>query len=121
MGIGRQQAKVEQPQVSAATNNGEAGTEKKPPSDETAMETGEVEVDDTPLPAVRTVKPTDLSKLWRNVLADKPRVTRFQIPWDAPEQVPQVMLDGNSNSIDFRGEASNHSFANAVDSTPMTE
>eukprot|EP00161_Ancyromonas_sigmoides_P003948 TRINITY_DN1387_c1_g2_i3.p2 TRINITY_DN1387_c1_g2~~TRINITY_DN1387_c1_g2_i3.p2 ORF type:complete len:189 (+),score=47.71 TRINITY_DN1387_c1_g2_i3:154-720(+) len=27
----------------------------------------------------------DASKITRNILADKPRVTRFQIPWDEPE------------------------------------
>jgi len=28
----------------------------------------------------------DIAKVQRNILADKPRVTRYQIPWDGEEE-----------------------------------
>lgn len=42
-------------------------------------------------------RPIDVSLVQRNILADKPRVTRFHIPWDdepAQQQVQQVFQEG---------------------------
>jgi hypothetical protein len=40
----------------------------------------------------RPSRPVDINKLWRNILSDRPRVTRFQIPWDTEEQQPLAAM-----------------------------
>jgi hypothetical protein len=46
-------------------------------------------------------RPVELDKLWRNILSDRPRVTRFQIPWDAVETVtaPVSSTDGEMTAV----------------------
>ncbi|OWZ24300.1 Histone chaperone ASF1 [Phytophthora megakarya] len=48
--------------------------------------------------------PVDVSKLQRNVLADKPRVTRFPIDWSpAGAQGSNAMEDGNNQVVNTTG------------------
>lgn len=55
-----------------------------------------------PLPPQPVIPPppaVDITKLTRNILADKPRVTRFQIPWDevdASQEVRHTTSDTHS-------------------------
>ncbi|EPY51358.1 histone chaperone Cia1 [Schizosaccharomyces cryophilus OY26] len=45
---------------------------------------------------VKKIK-VDISKVWRNILAEKPRVTRFNIQWDNPDfdDAPPVQPDAD--------------------------
>lgn len=65
--------------------------------------------DDTTTTTVAVVgppNPLDMNKVRRFVLADKPRVTRFPIPWgdqtdeEAKETTPTTVLGGSSSSND---------------------
>ncbi|EPX73711.1 histone chaperone Cia1 [Schizosaccharomyces octosporus yFS286] len=49
------------------------------------------EMEDTEIKKVKV----DISKVWRNILAEKPRVTRFNIQWDNPDfdDAPPVQPD----------------------------
>jgi hypothetical protein len=46
--------------------------------------------------------PVDIHKLYRNILADQPRVTRFAIDWSGNQSISQTddatMLNGSSNN-----------------------
>jgi len=62
------------------------------------MQTDDVEVV-TDLPAEpQDVPPVDVTKLMRSVLQEKPRVTKFQIPWDTV--VPEPVYSTNSMDVD---------------------
>ena len=45
-----------------------------------------------PQPVIPPAPAVDISKLTRNILADKPRVTRFQIPWDEADPTQEVRI-----------------------------
>lgn len=36
--------------------------------------------------------PILIEKVWRNILTDKPRVTRFNIPWDSTDEIDNKLL-----------------------------
>lgn len=58
----------------------------------------ECEEDEAPTAATGTAAPAvpprkvDFAKLMRNIMSDKPVVTRFPIPWDTPEPVGPVSM-----------------------------
>lgn len=54
-------------------------------------------------PEMRETPPekVDLSKISRNILSEKPRVTRVPIRWDNLDENPEPVQDENSNYDDF--------------------
>lgn len=55
----------------------------------------------------------DLSKVMRNILAEKPRVTRFPIPWDQPDP-PATTTETENNTNN-----NNNNVAMEEESLPM--
>ena len=89
--------------ASAPSQTDGAAANSENPDGSSAMDT-DVIVDDDVEEAPR--KPIDRSKLMRHILADQARVTRFEIPWDAPEQMPVYEENSNSIDVDAFGENS---------------
>jgi len=74
--------------ITAATDSGSVAAAAAEGASSMSQEMeADVEVVDEEIPQ-RPSRPVDISKLWRNILSDRPRVTRFQIPWDVEEQPP---------------------------------
>lgn len=57
-----------------------------------------ISLPDPPAPVLPAPPAVDISRLTRNILADKPRVTRFQIPWDQEQNVQEVSRSDTSSS-----------------------
>lgn len=77
--------------------------------EEAMRQAGQMLETNLPLPPQPLLPPppaVDILKLNRNILADKPRVTRFQILWDEPE-------GGAQGSNEFAMEAADEAAANA--------
>ena len=63
------------------------------------LEAEQISLPEPPAPVLPAPPAVDISRLTRNILADKPRVTRFQIPWDQEQNVQEVRKnDDNSSS-----------------------
>lgn len=52
----------------------------------------------TPVEISEVPKPIDLSKVYRNVMADEPRVTRYTIKWTGPVAAPQEQQEAPVSS-----------------------
>lgn len=70
----------------------------------------------SPLLTVTTTTTNDLSQVIRTILADKPRVTRFTIPWHSHQQ----SQDPNEQSHMNYDDDSVHAAADGVDETMTT-
>ena len=64
-----------------------------------------------------------IDKVYRNVLADKPRITRFDIQWEPQAETNAMMIEENSSLVEYNNKDSTRKDMEIVtDSTPnMTE
>jgi len=67
-----------------------------------------------PIPIQQPVRDIDIRRVQRNILADKPRITEFSIPWDDEEEMAT-----HGGQQDSRGDLSSNSTDGIFETAPM--